>query len=63
MIELACHYCHATVAVIAKGKRDKNAVHLCGECARQRVGIEKGTAEVRSCGVVDDLFKMMGMRK
>jgi len=63
MIELICHYCHATVATIVKGNRDRNAVHLCGECARQRVGIEKGKAEVRSCEVVEDLFKTMGMRK
>jgi len=60
MLELICHYCHATVATIVKGKRDKNAVHLCGECARQRMGIEK---KGKGCDVVDDLLKIMGMRK
>ncbi len=60
MLELKCHYCTATVAVIANGSRDKNAVHLCGECARQRMGITK---RAESCDVVDDLMRMMGMRK
>ncbi len=61
MQELKCHYCTATVAVIRKGGSwDKNAVHLCGECARQRMGITK---RAESCEVVDDLMRMMGMKR
>ena len=62
MLELKCHYCTATVAVIRKGGSwDKNAVHLCGECARQRHNLRTKPGP-NDDDVVENLMKMMGMK-
>jgi len=64
MREILCHYCDRVVMRLATGtKLIPGTVCICKRCSEIEGIVERQGKPGESCEVVEDLFKMMGMRK